>query len=81
MERLAGRGASELLDAAMASILERVPAYRDADPALLADVRGHIAVQFDLFCDGAAPAGAPWSRARWSSSPATPPCAPAAASR
>jgi PucR C-terminal helix-turn-helix domain/GGDEF-like domain len=49
MEPLAQRR-EQLVEAAMASILERVPAYRAADAALLADVRGHIATQFDLFC-------------------------------
>jgi hypothetical protein len=49
MERLAERR-EQLLEAAMAAILERVPAYRAADAALLADVRGHVARQFDLFC-------------------------------
>jgi len=54
MERLAAvlddrRG--ELIDAAMEAILARVPAYREMDPALLADVRGHIAVQYELFMD------------------------------
>src|SRR3954451_22800150 len=39
-----------LIGEAMDAILARVPSYRQADPALLADVRGHIAVQFDLFC-------------------------------
>ena len=54
MERLAaaldGRR-EELIDAAMAAILARVPAYREMDPALLADVRGHIGVQYELFID------------------------------
>jgi hypothetical protein len=53
MERLAKALAArraELLDASMASILDRVPGYRAADAALLADVRGHIGVQYDLFC-------------------------------
>jgi PucR C-terminal helix-turn-helix domain/GGDEF-like domain len=52
MERLARALAArreELLEAAMASILERVPGYRTADAALLADVRGHVGVQYDLF--------------------------------
>jgi PucR C-terminal helix-turn-helix domain/GGDEF-like domain len=53
MEQLAAGLAArrdELLGAAMASILERVPGYRTAGAALLADVRGHIAAQYDLFC-------------------------------
>src|SRR5690349_9358156 len=49
MDQLAQRR-EELLEAAMGSILERVPSYRAADAALLADVRGHVATQFDLFC-------------------------------
>jgi hypothetical protein len=41
----------ELIDAAMDAIRARVPAYRDADAALLRDVRDHIAVHHDLLCD------------------------------
>src|SRR3954451_25030845 len=54
MQQLAGAlegRREELLGAAIGAILARVPAYRAADPALLADVRGHIGVQFDLLCD------------------------------
>jgi PucR-like helix-turn-helix protein len=40
----------ELIDAAMDVIRSRVPAYRDADPALLDEVRDHIAVHHDLLC-------------------------------
>lgn len=53
MERLATALTArrdELIEAAMASIRERVPGYGAADAALLADVRGHIGVQYDLFC-------------------------------
>jgi len=52
MERLAAvldARREELIDAAMKAILARVPAYREMDPALLADVRGHIGVQYELF--------------------------------
>jgi hypothetical protein len=54
MERLAAAlevRREELIGAAMDAILARVPAYREMDPALLADVRGHIGVQYELFVD------------------------------
>ncbi len=41
----------EIVTGAFDTILARMPAYRGADPALLEDVRGHIAIHHDLLCE------------------------------
>ena len=41
----------ELVSAAMDAFRERIPAYRDADPALLEDARRHTEQHHDLLCE------------------------------